>query len=492
MGSISNTGPSAADETFDYIIVGAGLSGINTAYYLQTNGPPNATYAIMEGRSRLGGTWDLFRYPGIRSDSDIYTFGFSWNPWKGDKPLAEGPDICSYLAKSASMHGIDRHIRYQHRVVSADWDSDTSRWVLQVTTGDEKIKTFSARFVVLGTGYYDYKEPLAAEIPGIQDFKGQVIHPQFWPEDLDYRNKNIVIVGSGATAITLLPNIATDAAHVTMLQRSPGYIFSMPSRRGLLSKFFMSVLPRSFTARFLRIQYFILSTLLYYYCRQFPKAARRLLVGAAKMQLPPNVPVDPHFKPRYNPWDQRLCVCPDADFYAALRSGKSDVVTDAIDRVTDSEIVLKGGATLRPDIIITATGLRIRFAGSISISVDGVPVDVSTKYSYKACMLQDVPNMAYVFGYANASWTLGAEATSSYLVRLWRAMDAKGVRSVTPQPENLNMKRHVAVNLNSTYLQNAMKVFPRFGTGIWAPRTNYLVDLWKATMGDVFRGLQVR
>ncbi|KAK1977041.1 hypothetical protein LZ30DRAFT_602164 [Colletotrichum cereale] len=492
MGSISNSDPSTADETFDYIIVGAGISGINTAYYLQAHGPPNATYAIFEGRARMGGTWDLFRYPGIRSDSDIYTFGFSWNPWKGDYPLAGGGDICSYLAESASKHGIDRHIRYQHQVVSANWDSGAARWVLQVTTGDEKVKTVSARFVVLGTGYYDYEQPLATEIPGIQNFKGQVVHPQFWPEDLEYRDKNVVIIGSGATAVTLLPNIATDAAHVTMLQRSPGYIFSMPSRRGLFSRFLMFILPQSITGRLLRIQYFILGTLLYYYCRQFPQAARRLLMGAAKMQLPPNVPVDPHFKPRYNPWEQRLCVCPDADFYAALRSGKAEVATDFIDRVTDSEIVLKSGAALRPDIIITATGLRIRFAGSISISVDGVPVDLNTKYSYKTCMLQDVPNMAYVFGYSNASWTLGAEATSSYLVRLWRAMDAKGVSVVTPHPENLHMKPEVAVDLNSTYLQNSQKVFPKFGTGIWGPRTNYLVDLWKATVGDVFRGLQVR
>ncbi|KAK1995422.1 FAD/NAD(P)-binding domain-containing protein [Colletotrichum falcatum] len=492
MGSISAPGPPAADEAFDYIIVGAGISGINTAYYLQANGPPNATYAILEGRARLGGTWDLFRYPGIRSDSDIYTFGFSWNPWKDNKPLAEGPDICSYLSESASMHGIDRHIRYQHQVVSADWDSDACRWLVHVTADDEKPKMFSARFVVLGTGYYDYEQPLAAEIPGIQNFKGRVVHPQFWPEDLDYRGKNVVIIGSGATAITLLPNLATDAAHVTMLQRSPGYVISMPSRRGLLSNFLLSVLPRGITARLLRIQYFLLGIFIYLYCRQFPKSARRYLVGAAKRQLPPSVPVDPHFEPRYNPWDQRLCVCPDADFYAALRSGKSDVVTDVIDGVGESEIVLKSGAVLRPDIIVTATGLRIRFAGSISISVDGAPVDVSTKYSYKACMLQDVPNMAYVFGYSNTSWTLGAEATGSYLVRLWRAMDAKGVRSVTPRPERLDMKPNVAVNLHSTYLQNAAKVFPKFGTGIWGARTNYFVDLWKATVGDVFRGLQVR
>ncbi|KZL82478.1 flavin-binding monooxygenase [Colletotrichum incanum] len=493
MGSFSHIDTSPTiDESFDYIIVGAGISGINTAYYLQAHGPPNATYAILEGRARMGGTWDLFRYPGIRSDSDIYTFGFSWNPWKGKDPLAQGRDICSYLEESASMHGIDRHIRYHHQVMSADWNSATSRWVLQAAIGGEKVKTISARFIVLGTGYYDYEQPLAAEIPDIQNFQGQVVHPQFWPEDLDYRNKNVVVIGSGATAVTLLPNIATDAARVTMLQRSPTYIVGLPSTKGAMTRFLISVLPRSISGRILRAQYFVMGTLLYYYCQWFPRSARRLLLGAAEKQLPPNIPLDPHFKPRYNPWEQRLCVCPNNDFYAALRSGKADVVTAHIYTVTSSEIILKGGTVLRPDIIITATGLKIRFGGSISLSVDSVPMDLNTKFAYKGCMLQDIPNLAFVFGYTNASWTLGAEATSSYLVRLWRSMEAKGVMSVTPHPEDLNMKPKIAVNLKSTYLLSAGKVFPKFGTGLWAARRNYFMDLWSATVGDVFSGLQVR
>ncbi|OHF00932.1 hypothetical protein CORC01_03760 [Colletotrichum orchidophilum] len=484
---------SRIDEIYDYVIVGAGISGINTAYYLHAHGPQNASYAVLEGRPRMGGTWDLFRYPGIRSDSDIFTFGFSWNPWKGENPLAGGPEICAYLDESASTHGIDRHIKYNHQVASADWNSATCRWILKVTVaGGEKVKTIAARFVVLGTGYYDYEQPLAAVIPGIEKFEGKVVHPQFWPEDLDYVNKNVVIIGSGATAVTLLPNIATDAARVTMLQRSPSYIIGMPSRKAGLTRLLLSTLPMSVSSRILRVQYFVLSYFLYYYCQWFPGAARRFLLGAAQKQLPPNIPLDPHFKPRYNPWEQRLCVCPNADFYQALRSGKADVVTDVIEEVTSSGIVLKSGRVLRPDIIVTATGLKIRFAGSISLSVDGVPVDPNSKFAFKGCMLQDMPNMAYIFGYANASWTLGAEATSSYLVRLWRGMEKKKVRSVTPLLEDPNMKQNAMMPLKSTYVRKAGKVFPKAGSGRWAPRKNYLIDLWTAMTTDVFAGLKVQ
>ncbi|WYZ35883.1 hypothetical protein EsH8_X_000530 [Colletotrichum jinshuiense] len=493
MEPASHTDPSAVQETFDYLIIGAGISGINTAYYLQTHGPSNASYAILEGRTRMGGTWDLFRYPGIRSDSDIYTFGFSWNPWKGDNALAGGKDICSYLNESASIHGIDKHIKYEHQVTSADWSTARSMWIVKTTVGGEKVKTIGARFVVLGTGYYDYEQPLATEIPGIHNFKGKVVHPQFWPEDLDYSNKNAVIIGSGATAVTLLPNIATEAAHTTMLQRSPTYILGMPSRKGKLTSFLVSILPRSISGRILRVQHFMLSYIMYYFCQMFPKAAARLMMRASAKQLPPHIPVDPHFKPRYNPWEQRLCVCPNSDFYAALRSGKADVVTDTIDNVTSSGIVLKSGRVLRPDIIITATGLRIRFAGSISLSVDGVPVDPNRKFAFKGCMLQDVPNLAYVFGYANASWTLGAEATSSYLVRLWHGMSSKGLRSVTPHLQNPGaMAAKPVMNLKSTYVKSAAKVFPKAGSGLWAPRTNYVMDLWRASVGDVFAGLKVQ
>ncbi|KAK1515840.1 uncharacterized protein CCOS01_13038 [Colletotrichum costaricense] len=490
------------DEIYDYIIIGAGISGINTAYYLQSHGPKNASYAILEGRPRMGGTWDLFQYPGIRSDSDIYTFGFSWNPWKGENPLAGGPEICAYLEESASEHGIDRHIKYNHQVASADWNSATCRWILKAsvtgggandgTNEKQQTKTIAARFVVLGTGYYDYEQPLAAAIPGIDTFQGQLVHPQFWPKDLDYTNKNVVIIGSGATAVTLLPNIATDAARVTMLQRSPTYIIGMPSRKAGLQRFMLSILPKSVSSRLLRVQYFLLSYILYYYCQWFPGSARRFLLGAAKKQLPPNIPLDPHFKPRYNPWEQRLCVCPNSDFYQALRSGKADVVTDTIQEVTGSGIVLKSGRVLHPDIIVTATGLKIRFAGSIALSVDGRRVDPNTKFAFKGCMLQDMPNMAYVFGYANASWTLGAEATSSFLVRLWRGMEKKRLRAVTPLLEDPNMKPNAMMPLKSTYVRNAAKVFPKAGSGRWAPRKNYLMDLWTAMTSDVFAGMKVQ
>ncbi|OLN96320.1 FAD-containing monooxygenase EthA 2 [Colletotrichum chlorophyti] len=491
MGSLPHAPSPSPQETFDVIIVGAGISGINTAYYLQEHGPPGATYAILEGRGRMGGTWDLFRYPGIRSDSDIHTFGFSWNPWKGNNPLAGGGEILSYLSESASMHGIDKNIRYHHQVVSADWSSATSMWTLKASVDGEKVKAFGARFVVLGTGYYDYEQPLSTVIPGIQNFEGQVVHPQFWPEDLDYRDKDIVIIGSGATAVTLLPNIATEAKHTTMLQRSPTYILALPTRVGILGDI-LSFLPDSISKRILRAQFIIGGYLLYYFCMLFPPVARRIMLWATARKLPPSVSVDPDFSPRYYPWEQRLCVCPDADFYAALKSGRADIVTDTINTVTKSEIILTSGRVLKPDVIITATGLKLRFAGSISISVDGVPVDPHSKFGYKGCMLQDVPNLAFVFGYANASWTLGAEATSSYLVRLWRGMREKGLRSVTPYLENPEgMVQTRILPLKSTYVMKAGKIFPKTGIGMWAPKTNYMVDLWKAKVGDPFAGLRV-
>ncbi|KAF9880250.1 hypothetical protein CkaCkLH20_02204 [Colletotrichum karsti] len=488
----ANSTHSDGGDIFDVIIIGAGISGINTAYYLQAHGPSGASYTILESRGQIGGTWDLFRYPGIRSDSDIFTFGFSWNPWKGLEPLASGPAIKSYLQESISMHGIDKHINFHHQVSSADWSSAESLWKIQATVGGEKVKTFRARFIVLGTGYYDYDQPLAAEIPGIRNFSGQVVHPQFWPEDLDYRNKNVVIIGSGATAVTLLPNIATDASRTTMLQRSPTYITGLPTQKTFISRLMLSVLPRSISSRIFRVQFMLLGYLLYYYCQMFPKSARRALLGRAAKELPPGMPIDPNFSPRYNPWDQRLCVCPDADFFAALRAGKADVVTDVIETVTDKEIKLKSGKTLRPDIIVTATGLKIRFAGGISLSVDGNPVDPNQKYGFKGCMLQDIPNLAYIFGYANASWTLGAEATSSYLVRLWRAMRANGIRSVTPYLENPgSMKPKPVMGLTSTYVKNATKVFPKAGDGLWAARRFYMVDLWRAMFGNLFVGMKV-
>ncbi|KAL0945032.1 flavin-binding monooxygenase [Colletotrichum truncatum] len=483
---------SSVEDAFDVIIIGAGISGINTAYYLQSQGPQNASYAILEGRGDIGGTWDLFRYPGIRSDSDIYTFGFSWNPWKGDNPLASGPAIKSYLHESISTQGIDKNIRFHHQVTSADWKSTENLWRLQATVGGEKTKTFKARFIVLGTGYYDYEQPLASQIPGIETFSGPVVHPQFWPKDLDYRNKNVVIVGSGATAVTLLPNIATDAQSTTILQRSPTYIIGLPKRKGLLSRLMASALPKGISSRILRLQYMLMGYLFYYYCVLFPRSARRVLLGRAAKELPPSIPVDPNFRPRYNPWQQRLCVCPDADFFAALRSGKADIVTDIIDNVTNEHIFLKSGKTLKPDIIITATGLRIRFGGAISISVDGVHIDPNLKFGFKGCMLQDVPNLAYVFGYANASWTLGAEATGTYLVRLWRDMKLQGVTSVTPYIKSAEgMKSRPIMNLTSTYVKHAAKVFPKAGDGLWAPRRLYMLDLWQAMVGKPFEGLKV-
>ncbi|TDZ49658.1 FAD-containing monooxygenase EthA [Colletotrichum trifolii] len=491
MDSTPSSTSVAPCETLDFLIIGAGISGINSAYYLQSKGPPSATYAVLEGRNQLGGTWDLFRYPGIRSDSDIYTFGFSWKPWKGNSPLASGPAILSYLQESVEEQGIDKQIRFNHQVTSAAWSTADASWTLQVTVAGEKVRPFKARFLVLGTGYYDYEQPLNSEISGICNFTGEVVHPQFWPKDLDYRNKNLVIIGSGATAVTLLPNLATEARHTTMLQRSPTYIAAMPTRKAAIIDFILSVLPSSISNGLLRMSYMLFAYALYCFCTMFPRLARWGLLRRVAQELPPTTAIDPHFNPKYDPWQQRLCVCPDADFFAALRSGKADVVTDIIKTVTDKEIVLQSGKTLSPDIIITATGLRIRFAGAISISVDGSPIQPNEKFAYKGCMLQDIPNLAFVFGYANSSWTLGAEATSVFLARLWHRMESSGIRTVTPYlGKGKTMQPQPVMGLTSTYVQHAASVFPKAGSGLWAARTFYLEDLWRGKFGNVLAGMQ--
>ncbi|CAI4212760.1 unnamed protein product [Parascedosporium putredinis] len=433
-------------EVLDFVIIGAGISGINTAYYLQNRGPKGATYAILEGRESLGGTWALFQYPGIRSDSDINTFGFSWNPWQGDKALASAREIVSYMSDSASKAGVDQHFRFNHRVTAADWSSPLSMWTLDVVINGQEKKTIGARYVVLGTGYYDYEQPLSAVIPGIENFGGQVIHPQFWPKDYSYTNKEVVVIGSGATAITIVPSMAKDARRVTMLQRSPTYIAALPNSRDLFGHILYGILPKGVASRIVRTTFILRGYFLF----------------------TSSVAVDPHFTPTYNPWEQRLCASPDGDFFRAMRSGKAQVITDSVHDITETEIVLKSGKTLKPDAIITATGLKLHFAGHIRISVDGVEVDPATKFVLRGCMMQDVPNMAFVIGYVNASWTLGAEATATYLTRLWKSMNSKGIKAVVPTVQNPGMKSTKLLELTSTYLRNSSEVFPKAGVGIWS------------------------
>lgn len=476
---------------FDTIIVGAGISGINAAYRIQTDGPPGMTYAILENRSSLGGTWDLFKYPGIRSDSDIFTFGFPWSPWTRKESLAAGDHIKEYMTKSAQDHGIDHHICYRHSVKSANWRSDEKVWEVQVQIeGEEKLSTFKCRFLLLGTGYYDYETPLQTTIPGIDDFQGKVIHPQFWPEDYDYTNKNIVVIGSGATAVTIVPTMAENAKSVTMLQRSPGYIFPLPSN-SFFTNFLFLILPASIAHFLNRLLWLFRSYLTTLFCKSCPGLAKKLVKHVTVSQLPPTIKWDPNFKPRYNPWEQRFCACMNGDFFSALRSGKADVVTDRIKTVTKDSIQLESGAALHPDAIVTATGLKLRFGGGIAFSVDGKPFVPAEKFAWKSAMLQDVPNLLFMTGYENASWTLGADVSAQLFIRLLKQMERQKASVLVPRVKNEGMPVKSMMSLSSTYLKNASQVLPKGGTGQFEPKTNYFADIAGAKWGDIKTDLEM-
>ncbi|GIC92541.1 flavin-containing monooxygenase [Aspergillus udagawae] len=474
---------------YDIIIVGAGISGINAAYRIQSQFP-NYRYAILEARNAIGGTWDLFKYPGIRSDSDLFTFGFSWNPWNQNNPIAEGASISKYMRDTAAQYGIDKHIHFQHRLLAADWSSADSVWKLAIDHEGEP-KSYTARFVIFGTGYYNYNEPLAADVPGLGQFQGKVIHPQFWPEDLDYTGKKVVIIGSGATAVTLLPKMAEKAAKVTMLQRSPTYILALPNHQSSLLSW---ILPNTVNRKLQRLRWIITSRLFFLFCQTFPWMARLLLKLSVVRQLPKNVPHDPHFKPRYNPWDQRLCICPDGDFFKSLHTGHADVKTDTIRQVTANGIELNSGDFLDADIIVTATGLKLQIAGGTSITVDGEKQRVSDKYLWNGVMLQDLPNASFVIGYTNASWTLGADATALFVCRLLKWMERHHKVAATPRLNPVlgrQMQPRRLLNLNSTYVAAAEKDLPKAADrGPWQPRDNYLSDLMFAKYGRLDEGLE--
>ena len=476
------------ENAWDIVIIGAGISGINSAYRVQTQ-LPEKSYTILEARAAIGGTWDLFKYPGIRSDSDLHTFGFPWRPWQEQKAIADGAAIAKYIRDTASMSGIGQHVQYRHKVNSMDWSSDEQSWTLTVDSNGEK-KFIHAKWVIISTGYYDYSDPLPADIPGMDNFQGTVIHPQFWPEDIDYKDKKIVIIGSGATAVTLLPNLAKDASHVTMLQRSPSYLLSVPNPAG--GSFFSKWLPSWIAAKINRIRFLILPFLFFHFCRTFPRAARKLMRAATTRQLPQNIPHDPHFEPAYNPWEQRLCVCPDGDFYKSLRQGRASLATDTIAAVTAHGIDLTSGQHLPADIIITATGLKIQLAGGARVLTDHQAVALNRKFLWKGVMLQDVPNVSFVIGYTNASWTLGADATALLVCRLLRYMQRNGISSCAPRLEDPEtLKQMPVLNLNSTYVLRALDTMPMAGDKApWKARDNYFTDLWNAKFGDIHTGLQ--
>ncbi|HVJ00831.1 MAG TPA: NAD(P)/FAD-dependent oxidoreductase, partial [Sphingomonas sp.] len=417
-------------EHFDVVVVGAGLSGIGAGYHIQTNSP-DRSWVVLEGRERMGGTWDLFRYPGIRSDSDMYTLGFSFRPWTDAKAIADGPSILRYLEDTARETGVDRRIRYRHRVKSAAWSSEEARWTLVVDHEGEE-RRFTCAFLFMCTGYYNYERGYLPDFPGVADFGGRIVHPQFWPEDLDYAGKRVVVIGSGATAVTLVPELARQAARVTMLQRSPTYIVARPSEDAIANGL-RRFLPAKAAYAITRWKNVLLQQYFFRAARKHPEKAKERIVDMVRHELGPDYDVETHFTPRYNPWDQRLCLVPDADLFAAIRENTAEVVTDTIQSFTETGLRLSSGKELQADIVVTATGLELQLMSGIPVSVDGREVDWSQCMTYKGMMFSDVPNFAISFGYTNASWTLKADLTANYVTRLLNAMKKRGMRQVTPR-----------------------------------------------------------
>lgn len=474
-------------EHVDVLIVGAGLSGIDAGYRLQTQ-CPDLGYAILESRDAIGGTWDLFRYPGIRSDSDMYTLGFPFRPWRGEKSIADGPDILQYIRDTAAEFGIDRRIRFGHRVIDASWSSEDARWTVRASTGQGTVE-MSCSFLYLCSGYYSYESGYLPDIPGLQDFAGTVVHPQFWPENLDYEGKRIVVIGSGATAVTLVPALAEKAEHVTMLQRSPTYVMSLPARDPIATRI-RRLLPDRVAHRAVRTKNVVANLGFYQFCQRFPSAAKRMLRTLTERRLRGRIPVDPHFSPRYDPWDQRLCVVPDSDLFRTLRAGKAEIVTDRIDTITEKSVRLESGRELEAEILIPATGLQLVPAGGIEFVVDGEKIDLSARFIYRGMMLDGLPNAAMCLGYTNASWTLRADLASLYVCRLLRYMRRNGYRSAVPRYSGDGCTRPL-LGLDAGYIHRAEGALPKQGArSPWLMRQNYLLDLPTMRLGRVDESMQ--
>ncbi len=450
---------------YDAIIIGAGISGISAAYHLQKYNK-GKTYRVLERRQALGGTWDLFNYPGIRSDSDMYTFGFSFRPWDDQSAIAEKGKIISYLTATAKQYGIDKQIEYGVHIVKASWSSESSQWTLYTNDGAE----LTCQFIYMCVGYYNYDEAYSPEFEGLDKFNGGVLHPQFWPEDADYADKNVVIIGSGATAITLLPNMAETAKHVTMLQRSPTYLGSKPAIDPVANG--LSKWLGRWAARW----WFILTNMfIYWYCRTWPERAKNKIIDEVKAELGDKF--DPkHFTPHYKPWDQRVCLCPDADFFEAIKADKASVETDHIAGFNESGIHLKSGKKLEADVIVTATGLKMQFFGGIDFVVDGKPFVANQSYAYKGMMLSGVPNTFMAVGYTNASWTLKIDLTHRYASRVINYMDkkayTKAIATTTPGMEDMEL-----LDLSSGYIQRALEMLPKQAVEKpWRLNQNFILD----------------
>ncbi|HEY2610535.1 MAG TPA: NAD(P)/FAD-dependent oxidoreductase [Reyranella sp.] len=472
-------------EYFDVLIVGAGLSGIGAAWHLQDK-CSGKSYAILEAREASGGTWDLFRYPGVRSDSDMYTLGYSFRPWKEAKAIADGPSILTYIREVANDHGIDRRIRYGHKVIAAAWSTPDARWTVEVEIGPDRVlRRFTCSFLWMCSGYYDYEAGYLPEFAGMDRFTGRIAHPQEWTDDIDYAGKRVVVIGSGATAVTLVPAMAATAEHVTMLQRSPTYMVARPSQDQLANKL-RRRLPLKLAYWATRWRNVLLGMYFYQMCKRKPDKVKSLLLGGVRQMLGPDYDIDTHFTPRYNPWDQRLCLVPDADFFRAIRRGKVSLVTDHVESFTETGLKLKSGAELAADLIVTATGLVLVPLGKAKLSVDGRAVDPAKTFIYKGMMYSDVPNLASVFGYTNASWTLKADLVCEYVCRLINHMDRGGYRQCTPRNDDPTLAEEPWVNFSSGYIQRALSLQPKQGSKRpWKLYQNYALDLLSLRFGSV-------
>jgi cation diffusion facilitator CzcD-associated flavoprotein CzcO len=476
-------GNAVAVEHFDVIVVGAGLSGIAAGYHLKTT-CPQKSFVILEGRDVIGGTWDLFRYPGVRSDSDMHTLGYGFRPWTSRISIAAGPDILSYIRSTAQAEGIDRKIRFGQYVTDASWSSEDALWTISVNVGPDRAPMrYTCGFLFMCSGYYDYKSGYLPEWPEMSTYRGQLVHPQFWPEDLDYKGKRVVIIGSGATAMTLAPAMATDAAHVTMLQRSPTYVVARPAHDSIAERIQKRLRGR-LGGTLVRWKNVLYGLFTYNLARKRPAMVKKTILRLASEHLGPDYDMT-HFTPSYNPWDQRICLVPDADLFACIRSGAMDVVTDHIERFTETGLLLKSGKTLDADIIVTATGLKMQLVGGMRIVVDGAPVDLGKSMNYKGMMFSDVPNLALTFGYTNASWTLKCELIANHICRLLNYMDAKDYAICTPR-RDLSLTEEPALNFTSGYVLRAEGILPKQGSRKpWKLYQNYFLDMASLRFGKV-------
>ncbi|HEX6390415.1 MAG TPA: NAD(P)/FAD-dependent oxidoreductase [Solirubrobacteraceae bacterium] len=473
-------------EHVDVLIVGAGLSGIGAAHHLQAE-LPRKTYAILEARDAIGGTWDLFRYPGVRSDSDMHTLGYRFRPWVDRKAIADGPAILRYVRETARDAGIERHIRFGHRVLRAEWSTPDARWTVYAEHDGREV-AFTCAFLFSCGGYYRYDEGFTPHFEGVERFPGPIVHPQHWPEDLDYAGKRVVVIGSGATAVTLVPAMTDKAAHVTMLQRSPTYIVSLPDEDPIANAL-RRVLPDKAAYFLTRWKNVGLQTLIFRLSKRRPGFVRGLLRRAAVRALPPGFDVDTHFRPSYNPWDQRMCLIPNGDLFEAIGRGDASVVTDRIETFTERGLLLASGEELEADVIVTATGLNMQAFGGFGMAVDGEDVEIGKSMAYKAMMLSGVPNFAYTIGYTNASWTLKADLVSEYVCRLLAHMDARGYTKCVPVPDGSVEERPFIEDFNPGYIMRALDQLPRQGSvAPWRLTMNYARDLIAIRHGAIDDG----